>query len=90
MKKPSPKYLAHIRTLPCLVCQQPAEAHHLMIIGRRGMGMKTEDKYAVPLCHPHHMELHMMGDEFSFWVINETDPITWAKEEWEKWIKKKQ
>ncbi len=56
-----------------------------MIIGRRGVGMKTEDKYAVPLCHAHHMELHRGGDEFVFWIEHGEDPIEWAKEAWASW-----
>lgn len=47
----SEKHLKCIRQLPCCVSgeTQGTEAHHLMQTGERGMGMKSPDKYAVPL-----------------------------------------
>ena len=81
----APQYLAHIRNEPCLVCQNKAEAHHLMIMGGRGMGMRSGDHTAVPLCHFHHMELHRMGNEYKFWEMHEFDPVDWAEKEWERY-----
>jgi len=48
-----PLYLAWIRSLPCLVCgaTRGIEASHT---GPRGLGQKSADTSAVPLCAPHH------------------------------------
>jgi Protein of unknown function (DUF968) len=47
------KYLAWIRTLPCLVCGRTTgvEAAHT---GPHGMAQKSSDTSAVPLCARHH------------------------------------
>jgi hypothetical protein len=29
---------------------------------KRGMGMKADDKYTIPLCHAHHSKLHLSKD----------------------------
>ena len=84
--KKIPAYLNHIRGIPCLVCLNVAEAHHLMITGGRGMGMKAGDDKAVPLCHRHHMMLHAMGNEYKFWELHEVDAVDWAEKEWEEWL----
>ena len=49
----SPKYLAWIRTQPCLVCGSTRwiEAAHT---GPHGLGQKPPDSSAVPLCLKHH------------------------------------
>ena len=54
MKPPrNPKYLAWIRTLPCVVCGSPRgiEAAHT---GPHGMEQKAPDTSAIPLCSTHH------------------------------------
>jgi hypothetical protein len=45
------RYLDWIRSLPCLVCGRPAEAHHT---GPHGLGKKADDSTAIPLCTEHH------------------------------------
>jgi len=49
----NPKYLAWIRTQPCLVCGATRwiEAAHT---GPHGLGQKSPDTSAVPLCAAHH------------------------------------
>lgn len=49
----NPKYLAWIRTQPCLVCGSTrwTEAAHT---GPHGLGQKSPDSSAVPLCARHH------------------------------------
>src|SRR5579862_6480900 len=49
----SPKYLAWIRTQPCLVCRskRAVEASHT---GPHGISQKSPDSSAVPLCARHH------------------------------------
>jgi hypothetical protein len=54
MKPPrSAAYLAWIRTQPCLVCGRTRwiEAAHT---GLRGLGQKSSDTSAIPLCASHH------------------------------------
>ena len=48
-----PRYLAWIRTLPCLVCgsMRGIEASHT---GPHGLGQKSPDSSAIPLCAKHH------------------------------------
>ena len=48
-----PKYLAWIRTLPCLVCGSTwrIEASHT---GPHGMAQKSPDRSCIPLCAKHH------------------------------------
>ena len=69
-------YLSWIRTLPCTVCLGVSgaatviEAAHTNALGPRGMGQKTTDFSAIPLCSGHHREnrdsYHVLGeDEFS-------------------------
>ncbi len=47
------RYLAWIRTLPCLVCgaRRGIEASHT---GPHGLGQKSPDSSAIPLCAKHH------------------------------------
>src|SRR5260370_36636870 len=49
----NPRYLAWIRTLPCLVCGRTTgiEAAHT---GPHGIAQKSSDRSAVPLCRPHY------------------------------------
>ena len=49
----NPRYLAWIRTLPCLVCgaRRGIEASHT---GPHGLGQKSPDASAIPLCARHH------------------------------------
>lgn len=68
----SPDYLAWIRTLGCAVCSRLTggstviEAAHTNVLGRRGMGQKTSDFSAIPLCAGHHREhpdsYHHLGE----------------------------
>lgn len=60
----SDKHLDLIRGLPCSVCLVPprSEAHHLKQgTGERGMGLRSTDKHAVPLCNEHHHEVEHAG-----------------------------
>ena len=60
----SNQHLAKVAAMGCCVCGQDAQAHHILdgsvaevgII--KGMGMRTPDELAIPLCQPHHSELH--------------------------------
>jgi len=74
-------YLAWLRTLPCCICQDntSTEAAHLRLgqvnVKREaGMGEKPSDRWALPLCHRHHVEQHAMN-ESAFWLSYGLDPF---------------
>lgn len=55
----SPEHLSCIRKLPCCVCWKTpgGEAHHIKDTPdkERGMGLRSTDRWAAPLCHEHHI-----------------------------------
>lgn len=62
----SDAHLGRIRELPCCVCysQVRSEAHHLKQgTGERGLGLRSTDKYTVPLCPSHHYEVEHIGSK---------------------------
>jgi hypothetical protein len=69
----SPDYLAWVRTLGCVVCARVtgesivSEAAHTNVLGPRGMGQKTSDFSAIPLCASHHRKnldsYHVLGEK---------------------------
>jgi hypothetical protein len=60
----SKKHLANIRKLPsCLSGRTPCEPHHLRLAEERGVGLKATDRWAIPLTHEEHMEVHMIGSK---------------------------
>lgn len=84
----SEEHLALIRQLPCCVSGiEPAgEAHHLKQgTGERGAGMRSTDKWAVPLCHVKHMELERLGsrNEWAWFRAHGiSDPLELAAALW--------
>ena len=46
------EYLKKLRSLPCVVCGNPAPntVHHLKDTGQRGAAMRSPDKFGLPLC----------------------------------------
>ena len=87
----SKSYLDFIRTKPCLICGDRAEAHHLQRAQPRAMALKTGDQFCVPVCRAHHHELHnsKLGESV-FWAVNGIDPIKWAMMTYEKWVKERE
>jgi hypothetical protein len=74
------KYLAFIRTLPCVVTgTTPVEAAHVSYAAAewgalgRGKGQKASDRWALPLCPDKHREQHK-GAEREFWLKHGIDP----------------
>lgn len=74
-------YLQALRRVPCTICGAlPSDAAHLrftnMAVGRRnpGMGMKSHDRFATPLCREHHTEQHAAGNEAAWWAAHRMDP----------------
>jgi len=56
-----PAYLANVRRLPCVLvaarsCHGRIHAHHAG--PRPGMGIKSSDDTAIPLCAQHHADWH--------------------------------
>jgi hypothetical protein len=78
-------YLDYIRQLPCCICgdNTSVEAAHLRVGSinhdkrETGMGEKSSDKWAVPLCGRHHREQHSMN-ELEFWASYYIDPFATA------------
>lgn len=61
----SEAHLDLIRKMPCAatLAMPGGEAHHLKCVGNRGMGLRTEDRWAVPLAHIPHMEVEAAGSK---------------------------
>jgi hypothetical protein len=60
----SPKHLEWIRSLKCVVhgCRHTqCQAHHVRDAANAGTAIKPGDEWVVPLCYPHHAELHLKG-----------------------------
>ena len=74
-----PEHLKLIRALFCLACNgsHNIEAHHMKQTGDRGMGMKSSDRYAVPLCHSCHADLETRGskNELTWFEAGVPDPL---------------
>jgi hypothetical protein len=66
------KYLAFIRSFPCLLCARLVITQHTLTeaahTGPHGMSQKAPDDRALPLCGYHHREgvnsLHRLGTAF--------------------------
>lgn len=77
----SATHLECIRQLPCCAClvikrsEARNEAHHLKAgTNERGMGLRSTDKNAVPLCRIHHNQIERSGTKnetavFKSWGI---------------------
>jgi hypothetical protein len=61
----SERHLELIRQLPCCCCGQAGgEAHHLKLgTGERGMGLRSTDKWTVPMCNWEHGEVERAGSK---------------------------
>ena len=62
----SEDHLKCIRQLPCVCCgvlEDRSDPHHLLSTGtkERGMGLRSPDRWSVPVCRFHHDELHRIG-----------------------------
>lgn len=85
MRQHDEKHLAFLRTLPCVICDDPTstEAAHIRFADIRigkdnpGVGQKPDDKYALPQCGKHHREQHS-GNERAFWKRYGIDAILTA------------
>lgn len=83
-------HLANVRKLPCCVCGIAGStvAHHLLRTGEHGMGRKSSDRWAIPLCEGIavkdgcHRALHDAGDEEAFLVKHGVDGRALASALW--------
>ena len=85
------EYLAKIRKLPCCVCVNKAEPHHLKAVGmgRNRAFERMEHFTVIPLCRMHHSEIHSLGVN-NFEEMHRVDPwkvsaILLAERLWEKY-----
>lgn len=69
----SDKHLECLRKLPCCISMKmPAgEVHHLKATGERGMGLRSTDKWGLPMSHEAHMEVERVGSK---------NELAWFKE----------
>ena len=78
----SEPHLQFVRSLPCIVCgdDTSTEAAHIrypdLLADKRptGMGEKSDDCWALPLCGAHHRQQHEMSER-EFWKTVSIDPI---------------
>jgi hypothetical protein len=76
-------HLKFVIAQPCVVCaRSPSDAHHLKFAQERALGRKVSDEFAVPLCRTHHRELHLRGDERTWWQQFNVDPMRVASALW--------
>ena len=64
-----PRHLDWLRRQKCAVdgCNvHQCEAHHRT--HKRGMGQRSHDRYAIPLCAQHHRDIHNLKGYFSGWT----------------------
>ena len=70
-------HLAFIRSLPCAVCHRTAftVSHHLLRVpgGKKGLGIKNDDRWAINLCDRHHLNLHLDGNEVRYLAQHSID-----------------
>jgi len=88
-------YLDWLREQPCVFTgRSPRDPAHIRMGADGGMGMKSSDFYALPVCPEYHRDQHQHG-EATFWVrmMNEhteavmaliRDGARWRYEEWKK------
>ena len=69
----------------CIVCgRTPAEAHHVRFAQPRALGREVSHEYTLPICRLHHRGLHDYGDEASWWVGVNVDPLPIALGLWRR------
>ena len=85
VRRRSVHHLKYVMGQPCLLCARtPSDAHHLRFTQPRAMSSKVSDEYTVPLCRTHHRQLHHSGDEVSWWIAMEIDPLPIAQDLWKE------
>jgi len=58
-------YLDWVKTLPCKICDAPADdPHHVIAEKMGGMGTKASDLAVLPVCRFCHNAIHKMPHQF--------------------------
>lgn len=83
----SEAHVEMIRKLPCCVTLKTpgGEIHHLKSgTGERGAGLRSTDKWGVPMCHDAHMEVEAAGtrNERQWFLDRGIDPHELAQALW--------
>lgn len=82
----SEAHLAAIRKLPCCIpkCNKVGcDCHHLKAgTNERGMGLRSSDRWAVPLCRRHHEEVERVGSRNETIWFGGLNPIDLAHALW--------
>jgi hypothetical protein len=85
----SQEHLTAIRHLACALCHNDwaVDPHHMLsgpAARERGMGMKSTDRWALPVCRTHHDEIHRLGSrrEIGFFLSFGIEPISLALALW--------
>lgn len=83
-------HMARIAALGCLICGQPAHAHHVDIVLPKKLGPKVTDYATAPLCPDHHLNnkqdcAHGYGGEREFWARHRIDIAAWIVRTLTKW-----
>jgi hypothetical protein len=83
----SKKYLAFLRTHPCMVCslEGSTQAHHIRHHEPSATGYRHGDQWAVPLCDKCHNNLHSFGNEEMWWECEGIDPIGFCERSWKNY-----
>ena len=77
------EHLSFVRQLPCVACGKRGitQAAHVRAGTDGGVGLKPNDRYAVPLCLACHRLQHQVG-ELTFWSALRIDPLNIALRLW--------
>ena len=63
------------------MCASPyTVAHHVTFPAPAAMSLKVPDDMTVPLCDPHHKQLHADGNEKRWWALQGVDPEEWIRQ----------
>lgn len=92
-EKSAPGFLQWLRGRPCMfsvllsteaACEGKIEAAHTPGAGDKGIGTKSSDRFAVPLCSRHHRSQHDKGWRW-YERLLEFDAAEAARQYWAKW-----
>ena len=87
--KRNPKYLAWIRSKPCLICGQKSVAAHVRKqCWGAGVGIRPHDYVAINLCRTHHSELDELYGFVGFEEIHKIDIKRVIIDNLIKWVTK--
>ena len=74
-------HLAFVGSLPCCVCKRETDiqVHHLLSGPEpKARGLKASDRYTVPVCLRHHLDIHAAGNERAWFAARNMDPVALA------------